>query len=135
MQDIALVIEGIEQVSQLAQVFRLGGLNQVGLPGDHIIGIGPLGAQCLVRHRHRRLHQGIHLLTVGVHGVQQTIADTVQVTARIGVIDVIGRLAQLHLIVIPVGMNNAVLHLGAVNHQHHQHPLARQRQELHLPQR
>lgn len=32
MQDIALVIEGIEQVSQLAQVFRLGGLNQVGLP-------------------------------------------------------------------------------------------------------
>ena len=125
MQDIALVIKGVEQVPQLMQIVRFCGLEQVGFAGDHIIRTLRLTAQGLVGHLHGSTHQHIHLRPVRVHGVQQAIADAVQIAAAIGVIDIVGGLAQFCFVVVPIGMNDAVLHLGAVDHQHHQHPLAR----------
>ena len=134
MQDVALAVEGVEQIADLLDAVHLAAFQQVGFPGHHVIGVLAVLAQRLAGDVHGRLHEHVHLRAVRVHGAQQPLADIVQVAAGVGLVDVVGGLAQLHLGVVPAGLDNAVLHLGAVDHQHHQHPLAGKGQKLHLPQ-
>ncbi len=136
VQDVALLVEGLEQPPQAVHVRQLGESHQVGLAGDHHVGIRlvRLPLERALRERDGVDHEPVHLLARLLQLRHELRAHVGELAAAELLVQVGGGPAQLVGGVAPVELHDAVLHLAPVHHQDREHPIAGEPDELDLRQ-
>ncbi len=88
-----------------------------------------------MRNGYDVLHRLVHRVPQFLEIRDDLFTDLQHVHAGIFLIDEIRCLDQLGLRIVPVEMQDTVLHFAVIDHQDHQHPVVGQGQEFDLPQR
>src|SRR5215472_17246430 len=133
VQEIALLVEGLEQAPQLLDARELGDAHEVGLALDDILelvlarDLEDLLGDC-DRIQHDLVHVGACLGKLAqqllAHLAERAAAKLLVQVVR-GTLEIIGR-------VVPLELDDAVLHLAVVKDEHDQYAVLREPDELHL---
>src|SRR5947207_1000057 len=127
VQEVAFLVERLEQPPQLLDARELGRAHEVGLALDDVLEPALTGAalEHLLRDRDRLQHDLVHvgvrlgelaqdlLARLGERAPAELLVEIVR-----GAFELVGREVTLEL-------DDAVLNLAVVEHQHHQHPVLR----------
>ena len=138
VQDVALFVEGLEQPLELVDAGELGEAHQVGLPGDHVFDRAGRRPGLLVqalRHRDGVEHLLVEPRVRFLQLAQHLLVHLGERAAAAVLVEEIGGAPQLLGAVVALELDDAVLHLAVVHHQHDQHPVLGQADELDLRQR
>ena len=136
VQDVALLVERLEQAPQLVDRRQLAGAHEIGFAGDDVLhAIRFIGLEHVLGDVDGVLHQRVHAFARFVHLAQDFLAHLRERLAAATLGQEIGRASQLVGRVIALELDDAVLHFAVVEYQHDERAVVRKPDELDLRDR
>jgi len=136
VQEVALLVEGLEQPAQLLDTGELGDPHEVRLALDHVFDLVlAAGVEHLLSDGDGIQHDLIHVSARLGELAQQLLAHLAQRAAAELLVEVIRGTLELVRRIMALELDDAVLHLAVVEHQHDEHPVLREPDEFHLRHR
>ena len=137
VQDVALLVERLEQPAQPVHVREFREPHQVGFAGDHHVGLvlARMHGEGTLRQRDRVHHQAIHLLAGFLQLRDQLRAHAREFLAAELVVQVGAGAPQFIGREMPVELQDAVLHVAPVDDQDREHAVAGKPDEFDLRKR
>src|SRR5580765_6670014 len=133
VQEVALLVEGLEQAPQLLHVGELGHPHEVGLALDHVLKPALAAAlEHLLGHRDGIEHDLVHVRVRLGELAQDLLTHLAQGAAAALLAEVVRGALELLGAVAPLGLDDAVLYLAVVEDQHHEYAVLGERHELNL---